>query len=180
MQSLTNPCTTQTTHACPQLELLTIISQHEADGRYHEACTALAEALETTWSERLYVRFRRCVEKYGAALAQRQGGLSIKELDDGVASAPGTMDLDLRFLRGNALRALAHHQSTRKSEVTPGSSATTESERAELIWSVMRSRCQSTGYMPSAPPSQPIEHFYDLVKRSPSVIGGSQRARAAC
>ena len=130
-------------------------------------CRSLAEQLEAQPTDhRLELAYRKAVDAY-VQVQQRgaaEGGLAAEDLYDAseADAAHCTVDVDLRFL-GKAALAV---QASRLHATVEQSAAASGGERAALMQAIMRARTANTGYMASAPPTQALEHFFDLTKRS--------------
>lgn len=152
------------------------------EGKLVEACEAYARALELSpVDDKVYVDFRRAVDELAVQLAQESATI---ELPDKQVCGPelGTVDLDLRFLGPKALHRLGtacrpqagYRVSTARCVSTDGAA---DMDHLTLLEAVMRNRTANTGYMASAPPSQPLEHYFDLAKMK--ALGRSDR-RVMC
>lgn len=136
-------------------------------------CQALGQQLAQSPGDKLlYITFRRAVDQYASAWKEQTDGLSAASLPGAkeLSSALGTVDVDLRFLGDAAL-----HEVAREHGAEPEPPAVHESERQAMVRVIMRSRTANTGYMSSAPPMQPLEHFFDLKKRGGGRYGRSIR-----
>ena len=142
------------------------------DSQRMQRCAELARQLEAAPTDhRLMLEFRMAVDSYAGELkaSAAGGGISAAALY-GVADADAarcTVDLDLRFLGREALAV----QAKQLHASVESSSASGMGERAALMQAIMRSRAANTGYMASAPPTQTLEHFFDLTKRSGGLYG---------
>lgn len=137
------------------------------------ACQALGQKVaESPGDAQLYVKFRMAVREFTAAWRELTNGLSASSLPGAAEldATVGTVDVDLRFLGDAALRKAA-----RDCNAEPEPPSLQESERQATIRVIMRARAVATGYMSSAPPMQPLEHFFDLRKRSGGRYGRSTR-----
>lgn len=133
-----------------------------------EACETYAKALEENWDERLYLNFRRKVDELSSHLKHAaQGGREDEKLWAATSGAaadatgemlPGTVDLDLQFLGPRGLRVLVER--SRSVDLGKGAEG-----RAVLQEAIMRGRTANTGYIASAPPSQPLEHYFAVERR---------------
>lgn len=159
--------------------LLSEVLRLQEGGEWESACTLLARALERTPNdERLYLRFRQAVEDLYDQLHHQQGSFSFNDLPAG-PEVVGTIDLDLIFLHENALGALA---SRLRTEPLPqavlerlAAQSPKELKRAELALAIMTARAASTGYMASAPPSLPLDHYFDVLRRGSGTFASSER-----
>ena len=168
------PCAT---HRAPLLaqnfakqgQLLASSQQHA------EACRAYASALDLQpGDERLYLGFRHAVDSYAASLRQTGGVPDLPPQEEGLAEL-GTVDLDLRFLSVPALRSVAKRAQSHATAEEAAASAAEPEARVALTRAIMESRTATTGYMASAPPTQPLEHFFDLTRRPSTKFGHSVR-----
>ena len=139
-------------------------------------CKTLATQLESNpVDHRVELEFRHAADAYAAFLQQRSsqdGGLAAEALlldasADPTDVAQCTVDLDLRFLGKAALGVQADRL---HANVDPATAAA--GERAALMQAIMLARTANTGYMASAPPTQALEHFFDLTKRSGGIVTG--------